>query len=427
MRSAVIIGTGIAGLGCARLLQGRFRLALIEKEPRVGGHSNTVEVVENGVPLPLDTGFMVFNKITYPNLVRLFERLDVPVKPTTMSFSVQHLPTGLEWNGAGLNRLFGQRRNLFRPRFWRLLLAIDRFNKEAPRLLEDPDFAQTTLGELARRRGYGEDFLHHYLIPMGAAVWSTPPARMIEFPAATLMRFWKNHGFLGLDTHFQWWTIDGGSREYVRRLIAPFRDAIRTGDPAVSVKRLPAGGVEVLTASGRRDTFDHAVLACHADEALALLDRPDAEERSLLSLFEYQRNTATVHTDPCFMPKTRLCWASWNYRVEAGADGAPLPPTVHYWMNSLQGVSKTANYFVSLNVHDRIPPERVLHKIEYTHPLFSREAVAAQPRLPMLNRRAPDQGVFFCGSYFKYGFHEDALSAGLDAARALARDETLAF
>ncbi len=427
MTSVAIIGTGIAGLGCAHLLKGRFKVVLFEKENRIGGHSNTVEVEENGQRLPVDTGFMVFNKITYPNLVKLFEQLDVPIKPTTMSFSVQHLPSGLEWNGAGLNRLFAQRRNLLRPRFWKLLLTINRFNKEAPRLLEDPAFEDTTLRELAQQRGYGEDFLHHYLIPMGAAVWSTPPARMLDFPAMTLMRFWKNHGFLGLDTHFQWWTIEGGSREYVKRLIAPFRDSIRTREAVVSVRRLSDGRAEIVSSSGQKEIFDRVILACHADEALALLDRPDEEERNLLSLFEYQNNTAIIHTEVRFMPKRRLCWASWNYRIEVGADGAPLPPTVHYWMNSLQGVSKKINYFVSLNVQDQIDPEKILHRIEYTHPLFSTEAVHAQTKLPALNRRSASQAVFFCGSYFKYGFHEDALSAGLDAARAVTGDESLSL
>lgn len=417
MTRLAIIGSGVAGLGCAHFLHSRYDVTLFEQNDYPGGHTNTVTVDEQGRPVPIDTGFMVYNEVTYPNLTRLFRELDVKTQPTSMSFSVHHRPSGIEYNGAGLNRLFGQRRNFVRPRFWRLLGQMNRFNAEAVQALQNPAYADYTVRRYVEERGYGDDFLHLFLVPMSSAVWSTPPGKMLDFPAVTLLRFFHNHGFLGLHTHHPWRTLDGGARTYVAKMSVPWRDRVFLKSKAVKVSRRD-GSARVVAANGAEATFDKVILATHADEALGLLADPTPAEQRLLSPFKYQPNTVTLHTDPSFMPKTRLCWASWNYRIDQEPGGATRPST-HYWMNSLQGVSQQRNYFVSLNSHDRVAPEAVLRRIEYHHPLFSLDAIAAQKELPGLNRLSNDQSTYFCGSYFKYGFHEDAFTSALECSRAV--------
>lgn len=417
MTSLAIIGTGIAGLGAAHFLHGRFDLTVFEQGDYAGGHTNTVTVDERGRPVPIDTGFMVFNHVTYPNLTRLFRELGVETKPSEMSFSVQHVPSGLEYNGSSVSQLFGQRRNLLSLRHWRMLMAIDRFNDEAVPALDDPRWAGHSLGEYVAERGYGDDMLHRYLVPMSGSVWSTPLDRMLEFPAMTLLRFWHNHGFLGMRTQHPWWTVVNGAQSYVAKLTAPFRDRIALRSRVVRLERRDAR-VLVTTEHGAVRQFDKVILACHADQALALLADPTETERRLLSAFKYQPNTATLHSDPSFMPRTRRCWASWNYRIDRSADGSETP-TIHYWMNSLQGVSEREDYFVSLNCDDRVAPERVIRRIEYAHPLFDRTAIAAQAELPALNRIGAEQTTYYAGAWFKYGFHEDGFTSGLECARAV--------
>jgi predicted NAD/FAD-binding protein len=413
MKTLAIIGTGIAGLGCAHFLHKKFELSVFEQNDYTGGHSNTITVDEAGRPVSFDTGFMVYNEITYPNLTRLFRELDVATKPTDMSFSVQHLASGLEYNGTNLNHLFAQRRNLLNPKFWRLLLSIKRFNDEAVSALEDEHFAQMTLAEYVAARGYGDDLLERYLVPMSSAVWSTPPELMLEFPATTLLRFWHNHGFLGLETHHPWRTVVDGSRSYVKKISVPFSDRIRLSRKAIRVTRMHPK-VQITFDDGETVEFDKVILACHGDQALALLSDPTDLESSLLAQFKYQPNTALIHRDTSVMPKTPLCWASWNYRL--GHDGAP---TTHYWMNRLQGVSDREPYFVSLNAEELLAPDQILRRIHYEHPLFNRAAIAAQKSLPALNRLSADQTTFFAGAWFKYGFHEDGFTSALECARAV--------
>ena len=422
MSSIAIIGTGIAGMGSAHFLHRHHEVSLFESEDRVGGHAHTVCAREPGTgrELPIDTGFMVYNEVTYPLLTRLFAALRVPVKKTSMSFSVRDDATGLEWCGSSLNQLFAQRRNLLSPRFLRMLAAVHRFNREAVAALDDPRTAEISLDEFVRERGYGRDFFDLYLAPMSSAVWSTPPERMLSFPAASLLRFFHNHGFLGLHSQHPWLTVDGGSREYRDRLIAPFRRSIHTGLGAARIRRpRPGRGVELVTTDGVIRRFDLLILATHADQALRLLADPTPDEARLLGAFAYQANVATLHTDASVLPRARLARASWNYQLSRDAAGRLVPAT-HYWMNSLQGVSDRENYFVTINRPEAIDPAHVIRRIDYAHPLFDLAALRAQAELPGLNERARGAtDTYFAGSYFRYGFHEDAFQSAVRLAEFL--------
>ncbi|MDR3715050.1 MAG: FAD-dependent oxidoreductase [Puia sp.] len=426
MEKLAIIGTGIAGMGCAHLLQGRYDLALFEKNDYVGGHTNTITVEEDGREVRMDTGFMVFNYETYPHLCRLFAEIKAPVKKTDMSFSVNHVPSGLEYCGSGMGGLFAQRKNLFNLRYIRMLMEIARFNREAVRVLDDPELQEYTLGQFVERGGFGPDMLWKYLVPMSSAVWSTPMERMLDFPAATLIRFFRNHGFLGLTTQHQWHTLEGGSRSYRELLIGPFRDRIAVCNPVSKVGRQDGKWVVHTGNTGPR-FFDKVVFACHADQALGLLESPTDSARNLLSVFRYQDNLATVHTDEGVMPRNKRVWSSWNYRIEQ-REGRLVPTTI-YWMNRLQQVSDRKNYFVSINaIPGSIREDRLIREIRYEHPLFDVSAVKAQRDLPRLNEQGLGKGgedpagLFFCGSYFGYGFHEDAYASAVNLCKLLVNE-----
>jgi predicted NAD/FAD-binding protein len=413
-----IIGTGISGMASAWFLSREHDVTVFEKDDRVGGHSHTVMVDEGQGRIPVDTGFMVYNEVTYPLLTRLFRELDVMTKPTSMSFSVQHVGEGLEFNGGSLNLLFGQRKNLLNLRYWRMLAQIARFNRETVEELGNPAYGEMSLRDYVKARGYGDDFLRWYLSPMAAAVWSSPPERIDEFPARTLMRFWHNHGFLGLNTQHPWRTVSGGSRCYVEKLIKPFEQNIQRGAGVRAVRHL-SNGVQVILNDGSSDDFDRVVIAAHGDQALRMISDPTPLENELLGCFRYQENEAVLHTDTRFMPKTRRCWASWNYRI----DGAGNRHSTHYWMNELQGVSDREQYFVSINPSSPPAEESIKRRLVYEHPLFDLEAVAAQDRLPELHAAGDETRRYFCGAWQRYGFHEDGLWSAVNmCAQILGRD-----
>lgn len=414
-----IIGTGIAGMGCGHFLYREDDLTFYEQNNYIGGHTNTVTVDEDGKPVYIDTGFMVFNKETYPNLCKLFDKIKAPVKKTEMSFSVQHEPSGLEYSGSSLNHLFAQRTNIFNISYLKMLAQIARFNKESVKILDDPKYAEYSLGRYVKEFGYSDDMLWKYLVPMSSAVWSTPMEQMLDFPAVALIRFFKNHGFLGLDTQHQWYTLHNGSQAYREILIEPFRDKIYMNRKAVKISR-ENGKVTVHASDGSTEIFDRLILACHADQAFALLDNPTSEEQRLLPNFKYQYNKAVLHTDERIMPKTKLAWSSWNYRIKE--QNGELQPSTIYWMNSLQQVSQKKNYFVSINPHDDLDEKKIIMELDYEHPLFDVAAVKAQDELNKLNEDGP---IYFCGSYFKYGFHEDAFASAVDLCRAMLKREIL--
>ncbi|MDE2222097.1 MAG: FAD-dependent oxidoreductase [Candidatus Omnitrophica bacterium] len=413
MKRVAVIGTGIAGMGAGYYLRDRCHITFYEKEPRPGGHTNTVVAREAQRDVPIDTGFMVYNEKTYPNFVRLLKELEVATEETSMSFSVQHLPSGLEYRGT--DQLFARRRNLLNFPYIAMLLEIDRFRRQAVEVIADDRYAACTVEEYAREKGYRKDFLDQFLIPMSSAVWSIPAGKVLDFPVRTLVRFFHNHGFLGLNTQLQWRTIIGGSRVYRDRLLNHFTGRVRLGMPVKRVSRT-AQGVEVEDASGQRLLYDKAVLACHADEALSLLEGPTSRESALLGAFSYQKNRAVLHTDASPMPKVKRAWASWNYRVDKGPQGHPAATTVYY-MNSLQGVSDRQDYFVSINDPGLIARDKIIWEKDYHHPVFNMEAVNAQGRLAELNKNGR---VYYCGSYFGYGFHEDALTSALNVAGLIA-------
>lgn len=416
-----IVGTGISGLACAHFLSREYDVTLFEKDDRVGGHSHTVMVAEGESMIPVDTGFMVYNEVTYPLLTRLFKELNVATKPTSMSFSVNHASEGLEFNGGSINLLFGQRKNLINLRYWKVLTQIARFNRETVAELANPTFGELSLSDYVQARGYGNDFLDWYLSPMAAAVWSSPPERIKEFPARTLMRFWYNHGFLGLDTQHPWRTVTGGSRCYVEKLSAPMKSKIHRGAPVKQVFR-SANGVTLAFEDGKIQEFERVISAAHGDQAYKFLNDPTVLESELLSQFRYQENEAVLHTDPQFMPKTRRCWASWNYRIDRSADQQNRYST-HYWMNELQGVSEREQYFVSINPPTPLAERFIKKRLVYEHPLFDLSAVSAQERIPLLHHAGRETGRYFCGAWQRYGFHEDGIWSAVNVcADILGRD-----
>ncbi|RON83872.1 NAD(P)/FAD-dependent oxidoreductase [Pseudomonas fluorescens] len=406
-----IVGSGIAGLTCAYLLNRRHEITVFEAGDWVGGHTHTVDVTVAGRQYAVDTGFIVFNDWTYPNFIRLLDQLGVAFKPTEMSFSVTDPDTGLEYNGNNLNSLFAQRSNLLSPGFWGMLRDILRFNKEAQRdLVELRIAADTTLDEYLKAGGYGERFILHYIVPMGSAIWSMPMAEMLNFPLQFFVRFFKNHGLLSVSDRPQWQVIEGGSSAYIAPLTAAFKDRIRLNCPVTRVDR-DVHGVVIHSPAGL-EHFDRVVFACHSDQALKLLAVPSDAERAILGALPYADNEVVLHTDTRLLPTRKLAWASWNYRLSgAGHTHA----AVTYDMNILQGIQSDTTFCVSLNQSAGISPDKVLARYTYAHPQFSLAAVAAQQRWGELDGA---QHTHYCGAYWANGFHEDGVVSALRVAAA---------
>jgi uncharacterized protein len=416
MASIAIIGTGIAGMGAANALNDQFDITLFEQNKYVGGHTNTVLIEENGVNIPIDTGFIVFNYNTYPNLCSLFAELKVEVKKTDMSFGVQYKPTGLEYSGSSLKHLFAQKRNIFNPNYIHYLLEINRFNETSIEVLDNTEFESCSISDYVKIKGYSSDFTKKYLLPMTGALWSTPTETTLLFPIVSLVRFFKNHGFMGLNTQFQWYTVHNGSHQYRDKLIKPYKDKIQVNNKVIAVKRIE-NRIELTTKEGIIHTFDKVLFACHADQALAILQDQTANERRLLSPFKYQKNIATLHKDASVMPLKKLTWSAWNYRID-NINGIDVPHCI-YHMNRLQNMTCKEDYFLSINDPNLVDKSLILKQIEYEHPIFTVEALKAQKELHLLNEE--QNNTFFCGSYFKYGFHEDALASALTASNKISQ------
>ena len=420
-----VIGSGISGASAAAALCEHAQVTLYEADARLGGHSHTVDVAlpgADGQPVThgVDTGFLVFNPRTYPRLVQLFSRLGVPVADSDMSFSVQAPGwaggEALEWSGHDLSTVFAQRSNLLRPRFWGMLVDILRFNRLCTALAQSGEVDQQMqpLGEFLDEHRFGRVFRDGYLLPMLGCIWSCPTDQMLLFPVATMIRFCHNHGLLQVNDRPQWKTVAGGSREYVRRLLAPVRD-IRLNSPVRQVRRLAGGGVEVSTDQGT-DTFDHVVLASHSDQSLAMLAQPSPAEQAVLGAIRYQPNQAVLHTDAGVLPRRSTTWAAWNYERAATRGDEAARVCLHYLINRLQPLPFAQPVVVSLNPLNPIRDEAVLARIAYAHPVFDAAAIRAQRQVPELQGVG---GVWFCGAWTGYGFHEDGLRSGQQVANQL--------
>ncbi len=408
-----VVGTGIAGNTVAHHLSKKHEVTVFEAASRIGGHTNTVTVEHAGRDYAVDTGFIVYNERTYPHFIRLLDKLGVEWQDSDMSFSVQDARSGLEYNGTSLNALFAQRRNLLRPSFHRMIRDILRFNREASTLLA-PGAAEPTLQEFLDERAYSRAFVDHYIIPMGAAIWSAKPAIMRHMPARFFARFFHNHGMLSVNDRPVWRVIKGGSKQYVDRLVRDHLDRIRTRAPVQSVQRMQEH-VTVRVAGAEPEHFDHVFLACHSDQALAMLADPSEQETSVLGAMTYQKNEAVLHTDASIMPRRRRAWAAWNYHL---LEDSQERVAVTYNMNILQGLDAPVQFCVSLNNTAAINPDRIIQSFDYEHPVFTAQAVAAQQRHADINGERVNgfKGrTWYCGAYWRYGFHEDGVVSALTA------------
>ena len=411
-----VIGSGVAGLTAAWRLHRDHEITVFEAADYIGGHTATVDVEYHGRSYAIDTGFIVFNDWTYPNFIALLDELGVAWQWSNMSFSLRCEATGLEYNGTSINSLFAQRSNIVRPSFLRMIWDILRFNRESRELLHSAGDS-LTLGEYIARRGYSRAFRERYIVPMGMAIWSSTEAAMLAFPARFFVEFFDKHGFLNVDNRPVWRTVKGGSREYVRKLTAPFRSRIHLNNPVARVRR-DADGVTVRTASGDEARFDHVFFACHGDQALAMLDPPTPQEREILGALPYQPNDAVLHTDTRMLPRRPLARAAWNYHALDPRQGRADLLAVTYDMNVLQNITAPVVFMVTLNRSEDIDPARVLGRYSYAHPIYTPAGVQAQ------QRRAEISGVnrsYFCGAYWRYGFHEDGVVSALWALEDFAR------
>ena len=403
-----IIGTGIAGNTAAWKLRDNHDITVYESAGYVGGHTNTIDVEERGRTLAIDTGFIVFNDRTYPNFIRMLDEIGQRWQNSEMSFSVHSEDDRIEYKGSSLNGLFAQRKNLFRPSFYRMVSDILRFNRDAVADIRQYG-GQLTLGEYLSAGDYSRQFADDYLIPMIAAIWSAEPVSVYDMPALFLVRFFENHGLLQLKDRPQWRVVEGGSREYVKRLVAGHLDRIRLNSPVTSITRR-ANCVEITSATGGSETYDCVFVACHSDQALAMLTDPTPAERAVLGAIKYQPNEALLHTDVAALPRRRRAWSSWNYFLPSDKQ---KHVAVSYNMNILQRLQADETYVVTLNDDSRIDPARIIERINYDHPMYTLDTITVQMRQEEINC----DRTFYCGAYWRNGFHEDGVVSALDAVR----------
>lgn len=415
-----VVGSGVSGLSAAWLLSQNHNVTVYEKESWAGGHCNTVDmtVTDHGKPraIPVDTGFIVYNQNTYPNLTALFDTLGVKTEYSDMSFSASLNNGAFEYSGNSIWTMLAQKRNILRPRFWNMVTDIMRFYRDCVPDAAKPENANLSLGEYLFRDGYSDAFLRDHLLPMGSAIWSASVKDMRAYPLSSFVRFFKNHGLLELQDRKRpkWRTVSGGSREYVKKIAGTFADKLRLNCPVRSIVR-NATGVVVTTADGAVETYDHVVLASHSDQSLAMLSDASPQERKLLGGIRYEGNHAILHTDQSMMPKRKRAWASWNYISESG-DADTRLVCLTYWMNTLQNIDHKFPVFVTLNPHRDPKPDSIVARFDYEHPIFDQLALESQKQLWSIQGT---NRTWFCGAYFGHGFHEDGLQAGLAVAEAL--------
>lgn len=415
-----VVGTGISGLTAAHLLSQKHDVIVYEAADRLGGHTATMNINYDGQPYAIDTGFIVFNDWTYPNFKKLLQRLDVAYQPTDMGFSVRCDNTGLEYSGNSLDTLFAQRKNIFSIKHWAMLKDILRFNKQALMdLAKGGEFNTMTLGTYLSQRNYSSQFIDYYLIPMGAAIWSSSTADMQQFPLRFFVNFFKNHGLLSVNDRPQWHVIKGGSASYLEPLSEPFKENIRLNTPIASIRRTHSEitkKVIVSTANGQETEVDHVILACHSDQALMLLADANNFEQDVLAAIPYKMNEVVLHTDETLLPKNKKAWASWNYQIrheDTGVIGEVLSdkaPALTYNMNILQDITSPSTFCVTLNNTAAIDPRKIIGTYHYSHPVFSLDTVIAQQRWDEISGH---HNVWFCGAYWANGFHEDGVNSAL--------------
>ena len=414
MKNIAVIGSGISGLTSAYLLSKNNHVTVFEKNDYIGGHTATIDVNHNDKDYAIDTGFIVFNNKTYPNFLKLLSQLTMDKKPTEMSFSVVNKDTGLEYNGHNLDTLFAQRRNIFRPKFWHLIRQIVRFNKACKQAYQEQDYNEAlTLGEFLKQQSFSEFFAQHYILPMGAAIWSSSMEQMEQFQFKFFVQFFHNHGLLNITDRPQWYVIPGGSRSYIEPLTAPFKDNIHlNSDIAYITREDDRVQLYLHTKSGELEMqeFDELVLACHSDQALDLLKDPTPEEQQILGQLAYSANEVVLHTDTNLLPKRKKAWASWNYQLSSDRS---RPASVTYNMNILQGIESDTTFCVTLNQSQSIAPDKILRKFVYHHPVFNLTTMQGQQQ----RRRICGQNkTHFAGAYWYNGFHEDGVKSAVDVA-----------
>lgn len=406
-----IVGSGISGLTCAYLLNREHDITVFEKNDYVGGHTHTHDIEYDGEKLSVDSGFIVYNEWTYPNFIKLLDQLGVERQLTRMGFSVKSEKNNLEYAGHSLNGLFAQRSNFFRPSFMRILFSMRRFNAEARDDLGTLD-PQITLGQYLTSNNYPREFIQHYIIPIGAAIWSTVPKQMMDVPAVFFIRFFENHGLLQVVNRPNWWVISGGSKKYVEKMIYDFKGKIRLSTPVKNVKR----GIDSITvkfgSNGlEKENFDSIIFACHSNQSLAMLDSPSKQEEEVLSAIKYQRNDALLHFDDSILPKRKNAWSSWNYLLDEDPNRAVA---LTYNMNILQSLKSDRTFCVSLNSGDLIAQSKVIKHLNYEHPLFTLSSINAQGRKHEVSGK---NNTYYCGAYWRNGFHEDGVISALDVCK----------